>query len=142
MGCGATEKCVVAMGPAQGSPCVFPFITGGMTYNECIEWTYGGDYQGQMWCSTKGDLLANGLILKIFFLIRTDTNGNHISNQGNYGFCPQTEVCGADICMVVAGPAKCSLCVFPFTWNGMTYNECTEWTYGGDNQGQLWCSTK
>jgi len=44
--------------------------------------------------------------------------------------------------MVTEGPARGQDCAFPFRWGGKTYYECTKWTYGGANQGKLWCSTK
>ena len=45
-------------------------------------------------------------------------------------------------CSTVSGPAAGSQCVFPFTLGEQTFTECAEWTYSGENQGKLWCSTK
>merc|ERR1719320_1126104 len=45
-------------------------------------------------------------------------------------------------CTTVSGPATGADCVFPFTFSGTTYVSCTEWIYGGENQGSKWCSTK
>ena len=42
----------------------------------------------------------------------------------------------------MSGPDTGSACVFPFTFNSVTYVSCAEWVYGGSNQGQTWCSTK
>jgi len=42
----------------------------------------------------------------------------------------------------VSGPDTGSDCIFPFTFNGVTYVACAEWVYGGSGQGQKWCSTK
>ena len=46
------------------------------------------------------------------------------------------------LCSAVSGPASGSQCVFPFTLGEQTFTECAEWSFGGDNQGKLWCSTK
>merc|ERR1711945_5011 len=45
-------------------------------------------------------------------------------------------------CLTVNGPDTGSACIFPFTFNGVTYVSCAEWVYGGEFQGQKWCSTK
>merc|ERR1712119_224100 len=45
-------------------------------------------------------------------------------------------------CLTVSGPDAGSPCVFPFTFNSVTYVTCAEWIYGGSNQGEKWCSTK
>merc|ERR1711910_194268 len=52
-----------------------------------------------------------------------------------------TTTAAADLrrtCNTVSGPAAGKPCVFPFTWQGKTFNSCTE---EGDDQGKLWCST-
>ena len=56
-------------GPDANKECVFPFKFDGITYNECI---YKGNKANETepWCSTK-----------------TNSNGNHVSGQGNWGFC-------------------------------------------------------
>ena len=80
---------------------------------------------------------------------------------GNYGFCSDDcklsvvseggeddETSGGEEgeeitpCSTVSGPASGSQCVFPFTLVGNTFTECAEWSFGGENQGKLWCSTK
>jgi len=53
-----------------GKQCVFPFTFYGVTYTGCAEWMYGGQYMGKRWCST-----------------RTDSNGEHVDGQGEYGIC-------------------------------------------------------
>ena len=47
------------------SPCVFPFILDGKTYNTC---TNVNDNNGKFWCSTK-----------------VDNEGKH--TKGNWGYC-------------------------------------------------------
>jgi len=41
----------------------------------------------------------------------------------------------------VSGPAAGQSCVFPFKFQGVTYNGCADWEYGGENTGKTWCST-
>merc|ERR1719392_448330 len=65
-------SCLTVGGPAQGSPCVFPFTFADTTYTSCTAWIYGGQPDGTTWCSTK-----------------VDASGNHVNNEGNYGFCGQ-----------------------------------------------------
>merc|ERR1719273_2907926 len=48
----------------------------------------------------------------------------------------------ASTCTTVSGPDTGSQCVFPFTFSGSTYQSCADWTYGGENTGSKWCSTK
>merc|ERR1711936_679355 len=64
--------CTTTGGPAAGSNCVFPFTFSGTTYTGCAEWIYGGQPEGTRWCSTQVD----------------PATGEHVNNQGNYGFCP------------------------------------------------------
>ena len=66
--------CTTTGGPAAGSNCVFPFTFSGTTYTGCAEWIYGGQPEGTRWCSTQVD----------------PATGEHVNNQGNYGFCPTT----------------------------------------------------
>jgi len=44
-------------------------------------------------------------------------------------------------CVTVSGPAAGQSCVFPFKFQGVTYNGCADWEYGGENTGKTWCST-
>merc|ERR1712243_353491 len=44
-------------------------------------------------------------------------------------------------CQTSAGPAVGSQCVFPFSFQGVSYNGCAEWVYGGEFSGKAWCST-
>merc|ERR1711963_293246 len=45
-------------------------------------------------------------------------------------------------CSTVSGPSVGKQCVFPFKFQGVTYNGCAEWIYGGEHHGSTWCSTK
>merc|ERR1711936_655353 len=55
---------------------------------------------------------------------------------------PSTSTVASSSCLTVSGPDTGSSCVFPFTFNGVTYVTCADWIYGGSNQGEKWCSTK
>merc|ERR1712226_1142598 len=63
------RTCNTVSGPSAGKPCVFPFTWQGKTFNSC---TKEGDDQGKLWCSTM-----------------VDQAGNHVTGQGQYGFCSQ-----------------------------------------------------
>jgi len=65
-----SSSCTTIGGPALGAQCVFPFTFAGTTYTSCAAWIYGGQPEGTTWCSTK-----------------VDETGNHVNNEGNYGFC-------------------------------------------------------
>ena len=133
------DTCTTIGGPADNQSCVFPFTVGGVTYNKCrteglvntscsstllfgVEITTC-QYEGleEPWCSTA-----------------TTDDGDHLAGGGHYGQCPDN----CRECQVVSGPAEGGYCVFPFTWGNITYTQCAEWTYGGDMQGEYWCSTK
>merc|ERR1712233_368 len=63
------RTCNTVSGPSAGKPCVFPFTRQGKTFNSC---TKEGDDQGKPWSTTM-----------------VDQAGNHITGQGQYGFCSQ-----------------------------------------------------
>ena len=124
-GCSA-DFCVTTEESVKNcTACVFPFTYQGITYTEC---TYVGGYS-KPWCGTK-----------------TDENG--IYQSGNWGFCntdkcpskiPEIQDCASvDFCITTKGSTKeCSKCIFPFTYEGITYTGCT--LYGG--YSQPWCAT-
>jgi len=92
--------------------CVFPFTYKGALYSTCTTIDNGG----LEWCSTK-----------------TDHKGVH--TKGNWGNCGS----GCDKgCTTVSGPVPGESCVFPFTWQGKVYRECTT----SHNKGVFWCSTQ
>jgi len=62
-----TSSCLTVDGGKVNAGCVFPFSFRGRTYNGC---TTSGDPELRLWCST-----------------RTDSNGVHISGQGEWGHC-------------------------------------------------------
>jgi len=77
--CEVPRVCIVTSGPDRYNSCKFPFRFNGRTYNSCQEWTWGGQHHGKYWCSTM-----------------TDRRNEHVSGEGNYGFCPcrADPVCG------------------------------------------------
>ena len=55
------------------------------------------------------------------------------------------------VCLMLLGVSTCGgqsdqeteeSCVFPFTFRGVTYSACADWTFGGQPAGTSWCSTK
>merc|ERR1711868_358187 len=76
----SSGTCTTASGPAAGQSCVFPFTFSGVTYNSCADWIYGGQPSGTTWCSTK-----------------VDSNGVHVNDQGNYGFCSSDSACTTSV---------------------------------------------
>jgi len=105
-----TQSCKI-IGGSQDL-CVFPFSYKGALYSTCTT----VDNNGTEWCSTK-----------------TDHRGVH--TKGNWGNCDASCEPG---CKTVSGPVSEALCVFPFTWRGKVYRECTT----AHNDGLLWCATE
>merc|ERR1711983_386761 len=66
----SSSACLTVSGPDTGSACIFPFTFNGVRYVSCAEWVYGGENQGQKWCSTK-----------------VDSSGVHVNGEGKYGIC-------------------------------------------------------
>ena len=135
-------------GPSTNAPCVFPFTFNNVTYHECVL-----DIDGA-WCSTevandgvhvsgqgKWGICGQGcpipspsgtlritnkvppvvwsyLFIKCFYNIYT-----------HYIFISKE-------CITVSGPSKNVSCIFPFTYNHVTYHECIL-----DLDG-AWCSTE
>ena len=67
------NTCTAVSGPGAGAVCVFPFTWNSVTHDSCATWEWGGEGEGLLWCSTL-----------------TDTWGNHVAGEGNYGFCSDT----------------------------------------------------
>ena len=66
-------RCNTLSGPVPpNTPCIFPFIYGGVTYLGCAG-DPAEDKKDARWCSTK-----------------VDAKGNHMDGTNNYGFCPHT----------------------------------------------------
>jgi len=61
------DLCQTKSGPSPNQPCIFPFTWNGKTYNGC---PIDPEDSSERWCSTK-----------------VDSNGNHITGQGNWGHC-------------------------------------------------------
>ena len=67
-------SCITIGGADIGALCIFPFYFDNTVYRDC---TLNRSDDGKLWCSTL-----------------TDSNGNHVQNQGNWGHCP-SQPCGA-----------------------------------------------
>ena len=63
-----------------------------------------------------------------------------MTDGGHWGECSQSCL----QCRTTDGPEEGKACVFPFTWQGVTYDQCQPWEYGGqwETDGELWCSTE
>ena len=65
------------------------------------------------------------------------------SHKPVYHYEPQEPTYGYELtCSTVSGPDPYLPCVFPFKHNGVQYNTCGEWVWGGGNNGKQWCSTQ
>ena len=116
-------------GAAKNKPCAFPFVFKNKLFEKCTDFE---DPDGKNWCSTK-----------------TDTNNNHVSGKGNWGYC--REVCLETItdhaketkeqnCLTTEdSPIKGRPCAFPFIYKGQKYFECTSVE---DPNNRSWCSIK
>ncbi|XP_069495734.1 72 kDa type IV collagenase [Ambystoma mexicanum] len=155
----------VKFGNADGEFCKFPFLFGDKEYNSCTD---AGRSDGFLWCSTTynfdsdkkygfcpHELLftlagnADGEPCKFPFKFqgtsydscttegRTDgyrwcaTTADYDTDK-KYGFCPETAL------STVGGNSEGSPCVFPFTFLGNKYDQCTS---SGRSDGKLWCAS-
>jgi len=146
-------SCVTVGGPSPNKKCIFPFTHGGVVYNEC---TTAG--LGQSWCSVA--VYSNGTHISgqgLYGLCpSTCPGGQDTCSPGrtwqvdcNTCTCSllstphcTEKMCNDSKCSVIEGPAQGQECVFPFVWGGRRFTSCTQWTYGGQHQDKLWCSTK
>nr|XP_040579601.1 serine-rich adhesin for platelets-like isoform X2 [Lepeophtheirus salmonis] len=142
--------------------CTFPFIYSGVSYNGCtdvenngVEWcatslyanseaqNYGNcnsDCKGQ--CTTTEDVKCTFPFIYsgVFYNGCTDVDNNGVkwcatslfanSEAQNYGNCNSD-------CNDNCKTTQDVVCIFPFIYSGITYNECTD----VDNNGVKWCAT-
>merc|ERR1711972_409313 len=76
-----------------------------------------------------------------------DTNGDHCGQHDDSDFSALSMCCrcgggsdtGSDTCKTIgtSGVGAGQPCVFPFTFNGMTFQECTQ-----AGHSELWCATQ
>merc|ERR1719209_804929 len=91
-----------------GDKCVFPFTYQGVEYYRC---TYADS--PTPWCATQVD--SAGVVV---------TNKWGDCETGSLSSC-QTETIDVPTCTTESGPYANAACVFPFRYNGVTYNACT-----------------
>merc|ERR1712013_835437 len=108
-----------------GDSCVFPFTYQGVEHYHC---TYADSPTS--WCATMTD--SQGVVV---------TNRWGDCETSSLSSCQEEQI-SLPSCTTQSGPYPSQPCVFPFRYNGVTYTSCTEWIYGGENQGSKWCSTK
>ena len=68
---------------------------------------------------------------------KVDIKGIHVSDQGEFGFC--NSACPKQECKTVSGPKPNVLCIFPFKYEGNSYNFCP---IDPVDPNKHWCSTK
>lgn len=108
------NQCRTEGGGNSNRKCLFPFIFREKIYRGC---TNDYDPNGRLWCSTL-----------------VDENGNHISGQGEWGYCSNNcPIDDPDVCKTEDNIK----CVFPFNFEGSTYNKCALW----EETNKYWCST-
>jgi len=93
--------------------CVFPFKYNGVSYDSCTN----VDAE-RLWCATGVD-------------------GNGVLTGSDYGWCrEETRPAANESLQCVTEINEACVCVFPFKYNGVSYNSCT-------NVGEeaLWCAT-
>merc|ERR1712227_1129150 len=115
-------SCSTTSGPDTGKSCVFPFMYNNVMYSQCTDVQLGSP-----WCSTEVDADGN-FVLSKWGECSSSCPGASSSSGG---------------CTTSSGPAAGQPCVFPFTFNGVTYTSCADWIYPSDPQpaGTTWCST-
>eukprot|EP00092_Neocalanus_flemingeri_P011603 GFUD01012504.1.p1 GENE.GFUD01012504.1~~GFUD01012504.1.p1 ORF type:complete len:236 (+),score=49.73 GFUD01012504.1:79-786(+) len=142
----------------EGERCIFPFMFEGQKHSKC---TYTSSFVP--WCPTFLD--SEGIVVNNrwgdcstdrhssceiepnYFSTANCIPGETFSDDCNTCVCRSNglAVCTLSVCpvkcSVVTGPATGSECAFPFTWQGKTWTGCAPWTYGGPDQGKVWCST-
>lgn len=97
-------------GNGNGAPCKFPFTYRKKEYTACTDI---GVKKGYTWCSTT----------------------SNYDTDKKWGYCPsETEMQTTDG-PVTSNGARCK---FPFTYNGKSYDRCTD---AGDQYVRLWCAT-
>lgn len=106
-----------------GDPCVFPFTYKGVDYLECT-------YQDSPtpWCATMVDFSGKVITNRWG---DCDTTGPSCSSASSQPANPS--------CITTGGPSSGRPCVFPFTYNGVTYRECAPPVA---SVTQPWCSTQ
>ncbi len=125
-------------GTPRPERCVSSFIYNGRRRVGCIT---DNDPDRRPWCS-----------------VEVDADGNHVGGRGRWGHC-DLEACrtrttttkrprappttsSSRSCRTVGGNVKVpsgTRCVFPFSFRGVTYNECI---LVGATDGVPWCSTQ
>ncbi|XP_064355673.1 epididymal sperm-binding protein 1-like [Dromaius novaehollandiae] len=145
-------------GNSNGENCVFPFIYKENLFYSCIK---TNDSTGNLWCATTGNYDQDKLWS---YCPETYVSWNNTESKCVFPFiymeklhhsCIQSErLAGKFWCATTSnydqnktwtlcsytGPSHSSEkpCVFPFTYEGLQFNECTSLN---ESNGKLWCST-
>ncbi|XP_042329584.1 fibronectin-like [Sceloporus undulatus] len=137
---------------SQG-PCTFPFIYKGKSYSSC---TTAGTSAGKLWCSLTSNydadprwtycspsephpctfpFIFNGKSYSACTKEGSDDGQLWCATTVNYGRDSKWKVCSLQ---EYEGSSKGQTCVFPFIYQGKTFNTCTN---ENSSHGRFWCST-
>jgi len=143
--------CITDSGPSAHEPCIFPFKFRGVTYTGCT-WVASDLTDSKPWCSTMVNETGHHIGGKGKWgncapgcpIPPDDRPPTPKPNEGanNSAITTSLTKTMATItttdCRTVSGPVKDAPCLFPFTYQGEEYHECSTADYGG----KLWCSTQ
>jgi len=140
-------------------PCVFPFRYNDVTYTSCTTID-----RGQPWCATETDSSGSFVPGRWGYCPQNcpsvcspgtnwSPNACNVCTCNNEGkaVCSEQKSCSPPLpppsspstrCLTESGPSEGVPCVLPFSFQGRTHTTCAPWTFGGEHEGKLWCSTK
>ena len=99
----------------EGDSCIFPFTYKGVTYQSCTKTD-----SVEAWCATE-----------------VTSSGKVVTNK--WGDCEECGDSGDQFNQAECLTIQNKPCVFPFTFKGEVYNQCTQ---ADSANGALWCATK
>ncbi len=114
--------------PEWCEPCVFPFTYNGVTYDDCA---YDSFYVSYPWCATQ---THEGIYVDGYYQYCEDFS---CFNRDESEVTVTTTTKSMETTLSI--PEWCQPCVFPFTYNGVTYDDCA---YDASSGWDPWCSTK
>merc|ERR1711936_563242 len=153
-------SCTTSSGPQTGQSCVFPFRYSGVVYTSCTAvdraaaWCatsvdQAGEFQDNQYGFCPSSCPVTGTTTSTTTTTTTTTSPvtpttttTTTTSTGSSSSTTTSTTSTTAVCSTSSGPASGQECVFPFTYNGVTHNNCADWLYGGQPAGTTWCSTK